>query len=47
MRDLSGLGKFDAVTCYSDSLCYLENLNEVQATFDGVLKYSMRWDFYF
>lgn len=38
MRDLSGLGKFDAVTCYSDSLCYLENLNEVQATFDGVFE---------
>ena len=28
MRELSGLGKFDAVTCYSDSLCYLENLDE-------------------
>ncbi|WP_276870191.1 class I SAM-dependent DNA methyltransferase [Lactococcus taiwanensis] len=36
MRELSGLGKFDAVTCYSDSLCYLENLEELQATFDGV-----------
>lgn len=38
MRELSGLGKFDAVTCYSDSLCYLENLDELQATFDGVFE---------
>lgn len=36
MRDLSGLGKFDAVTCYSDSLCYLADLTELQQTFDGV-----------
>ena len=25
MLDLSSVGKFDLVTCYSDSLCYMED----------------------
>lgn len=36
MRKLPSSSKFDAVTCYSDSLCYLADLDEVQKTFDGV-----------
>ncbi|HAP15083.1 MAG TPA: SAM-dependent methyltransferase [Lactococcus sp.] len=36
MRELSGEAKFDVVTCYSDSLCYMTNISEVQRVFDGV-----------
>jgi len=36
MRALDFDNEFDAVTCYSDSLCYLANLAEVRETFDGV-----------
>ncbi|GAB2027202.1 class I SAM-dependent DNA methyltransferase [Lactovum odontotermitis] len=36
MRYLPPFGKFDAVTCYSDSLCYLADLDELKQTFDGV-----------
>ncbi|MEY8458876.1 class I SAM-dependent DNA methyltransferase [Lactococcus ileimucosae] len=36
MRELSGETKFDAVTCYSDSICYMSNVSEVQRVFDGV-----------
>lgn len=36
MRQLQGLGTYDAVTCYSDSLCYLADLNEVKQATAGV-----------
>ncbi|MFC4653072.1 class I SAM-dependent DNA methyltransferase [Lactococcus nasutitermitis] len=36
MRELRYQSEFDAVTCYSDSLCYLTDLSEVKKTFDGV-----------
>ena len=36
MRELSGLGPFDCVTCYSDSICYMEDLNEVKKVFSEV-----------
>lgn len=36
MRDLSGIGQFDAVTCYSDSICYMADLSEVQQVFKEV-----------
>lgn len=36
MLDLRGLGQFDVVTCFADSLCYLTNLAEVQQTFTQV-----------
>ena len=32
MRDLNGLGQYDAITCFADSLCYLDDFNDVQAT---------------
>ncbi len=36
MRDLKGIGEFDSVTCYSDSLCYLKSEPDMQQTFDEV-----------
>lgn len=36
MMDLSELGTFDFVTCYSDSLCYLQDEVEVGDTFKEV-----------
>lgn len=36
MRDLSDIGTFDLVTCYSDSLCYLENPQDLKQTFASV-----------
>ena len=36
MRELGNLGNFDAVTCYSDSLCYLSNLTEFQQVVEAV-----------
>lgn len=36
MRKLTLLDEFDAVTCYSDSLCYLADMDEVKQTFAGV-----------
>ena len=36
MRDLAGFPQFDAVTCYADSLCYLDDLADVQETFSQV-----------
>ncbi len=36
MRELDEVGKYDAVTCFSDSLCYMENEDEVSAVFQGV-----------
>ncbi|MGX7199908.1 class I SAM-dependent DNA methyltransferase [Enterococcus nangangensis] len=38
MRDLKDIGHYDAVTCYSDSLCYLANAQDVQQTFDEVFQ---------
>ncbi|GFH40429.1 class I SAM-dependent DNA methyltransferase [Lactococcus insecticola] len=36
MRDLSDVGSYDAVTCYSDSVCYMPDQEAVQQVFDGV-----------
>ncbi|WP_374285599.1 class I SAM-dependent methyltransferase [Lactococcus sp.] len=36
MRDLTGIGQFDAVTCYSDSICYMADLTEVKQVFEQV-----------
>lgn len=36
MLDLSEVGQYEAITCYSDSLCYMENGQEVQQVFDEV-----------
>lgn len=36
MQDLFEIGTYDAVTCYSDSICYLSDSQEVQQTFDSV-----------
>ncbi len=38
MRFLGDIGRFDAVTCYSDSLCYLADLAEWKKTVDGVFR---------
>lgn len=36
MLDLADIGSYQAVTCYSDSLCYLEDEKAVQMAFDQV-----------
>lgn len=36
MRHLEGLLLYDAITCYSDSLCYLTEFEDVQAVFETV-----------
>lgn len=36
MRDLSGFPTYDAVTCYADSFCYLDNLTDVSQAFREV-----------
>lgn len=36
MMDLSEVGQYEAITCYSDSLCYMKNRQEVQQVFDTV-----------
>lgn len=36
MMDLSEVGRYEIVTCYSDSLCYMQNALEVQQVFDEV-----------
>lgn len=36
MRELPAGGQFDAITCYSDSICYMPGLSAVQEVFDGV-----------
>jgi SAM-dependent methyltransferase len=36
MLDLDDSEKFQAVTCFSDSICYMRNAQEVQQVFDGV-----------
>lgn len=39
MLDLSGLGSFDMVTCYSDSICYMEDEVEVGDVFAQVYEH--------
>ena len=36
MLDLSEVGQYEAITCFSDSLCYMKNQQEVQQVFDTV-----------
>lgn len=36
MRDLTGFPNYDLVTCYADSLCYLDDLTAVATTFRQV-----------
>ncbi len=36
MMALEGVGDFDAVTCYSDSLCYMADQEAVLRVFEGV-----------
>lgn len=36
MLDLSEIGTYQAITCFSDSICYMQNEEEVQQVFDGV-----------
>lgn len=36
MLDLSEIGQYQAVTCFSDSLCYMKDEQEVQQVFDEV-----------
>lgn len=36
MLDLSEVGQYEAITCFSDSLCYMSNRQEVQQVFDEV-----------
>lgn len=36
MLDLSEVGQYEAITCFSDSLCYMSNRQDVQQVFDEV-----------
>ncbi|NLB99281.1 MAG: class I SAM-dependent methyltransferase [Lactobacillales bacterium] len=36
MRELADIGHFDVCTCFSDSLCYLREENDLKAVFEGV-----------
>lgn len=36
MLDLSEIGRYDAVTCYSDSICYMQDQTQVQQVFHEV-----------
>lgn len=36
MLDLKEIGTYQAVTCYSDSLCYMKNAEDVAKVFQGV-----------
>ncbi len=36
MRDLSALPQYDAITCYADSFCYLDDATAVQKTFNEI-----------
>lgn len=38
MREIGQIDQFDLCTCFSDSLCYLDNELDLQAVFDGVYK---------
>lgn len=41
MRDLTGFPLYDVVTCYADSLCYLDGLADVQRTFQQVYEHLL------
>lgn len=36
MMDLTDVGSYQAVTCFSDSLCYMQDEMDLQQVFDGV-----------
>lgn len=36
MLDLADIGQYEAITCYSDSLCYMDSAEKVQQVFDEV-----------
>ncbi|WP_155286746.1 class I SAM-dependent DNA methyltransferase [Lacticaseibacillus zhaodongensis] len=36
MRDFGVIDQFDLVTCFDDSICYMQNLDDVKATFAQV-----------
>ncbi|MBL1230833.1 class I SAM-dependent methyltransferase [Enterococcus sp. BWB1-3] len=36
MLELSEVGQYEAITCFSDSLCYMESRRDVQQVFDEV-----------
>lgn len=36
MLDLTDIGKYQAVTCFSDSLCYMQDATQVKQVFEGV-----------
>ena len=36
MLDLTDIDTYEAVTCFSDSICYMEDEQAVQQVFDGV-----------
>lgn len=36
MREIGEIGSYDMVTCFSDSLCYLTEEEDLQKVFDGV-----------
>ncbi len=38
MLDLSEVGTYQAITCFSDSLCYMENTQQLQQVFDEVFQ---------
>ncbi len=39
MRDLSVLEKYDAITCYADSFCYLDDEQDLLQTFSEIVKH--------
>ena len=39
MLDLQGLGQYDVVTCFADSFCYLQDLDELQTAFEQVYQH--------
>ena len=45
MLDLSQAGTYDFVTCYSDSICYMQDEVEVGDVFKEVIMPSMRTEF--
>lgn len=36
MLDLTDIGTYQAITCFSDSLCYMQNAAQIQQVFEGV-----------
>lgn len=38
MQDLSEVGTYEIITCFSDSICYMENRQAVQEVFDEVYR---------